>query len=1067
MRRNRTLVVVALVALCGVGAATSPQQLKVQYYGHFSELPVGAVQPRGWIQKWLERQATGLTGHPENLSYPYDTCLYTGNIPPPPYTNRWWSPWWPYEQAGYFVDGMTRLSWLVNDPAINQRRDANLDSILNASTNGNLGPSQWCWPNAVVGRALMAQFSAAGNPRLAQALQRALLANAGEITNRNPKEIFYLYRNGANFEEAFYLYGLTGDRRLLEIGRQVCENYLSHTGSFCSAQRIESDAPFHEHGVTAAETLKCLPLAYLYTGDERMLRLARRAYQKVVDYSLMPDGGFVSAEYLGPSAFDSVHESCDITDWSWSLGYLLMASGDAPWADLVERATFNALPGAVTKDFRQLQYFSAVNQLVLALTNHATPHNPTRMAYRAAHDTECCTGNINRAMPNYVTRLWMRSADGGLAAVYYGPCEVTATVGRQPVTVTEETDYPFRDSIRFRVKTTKPVSFALHCRIPQWCTNASIQVNGQPLRAPLQPGTFAPIRRQFRDGDLVELNLPMPVRVESWFSNQTVCVTRGPLVYSLKIAERRVEHTRDPDEVRPLLRGHEIRGFPAVEFYPESEWRYGWPAWLKTNLTNIQVIESAMTDNPFVAEQTPVRLQAPLGRLPDWSATNGFGSVPPLPDAEQLRAEAKPVSVTLVPYGATHVRLTTLPVVESSRLIDDSVGSRFLGGRRGIHIYLPASYDREPTRRYPVLYLHDGQNVFSSAGPNIAFGWGHWALDTTVDRLCREGKMQPIIMVAVDNSPARYEEYCGRTSAATNDAPATAFEKYAAFLISELKPKIDREYRTEPDAAHTGVMGSSMGGICSVVLAWQHPDVFGKAASLSGWFGAEATNFLHHVLRPYAGQPKPIRIYLDSGVKDFLGGDDGCALTAQVAAELRRIGWTNELCHYVDDKLLTPAELEAAGLRRDKWPEAQRSQHNEFYWRLRVPRALTFLFPPQTNEPGPNAISTRRSVRTAAAGNASSNTSPSGAPVLSPNGIASPFRASRRIEPGRRFPFTAAVRGRRFSGQSAGRRIRSTHARCSNAPAKSPAAAPMVTSTVLVLSSTESASGVWRNSPRW
>jgi predicted alpha/beta superfamily hydrolase len=940
MKSNRTLVVALLAVVCGVGAAPQPENLKVKYYGRFSELPVGAVQPHGWIQKWLERQASGLTGHPENLSYPYDTCLYTGNIPSPPYTNRWWSPWWPYEQAGYFVDGLTRLSWLVNDPSIRQRRDANLDYILNHSTNGNLGPSRWCWPNAVVGRALMAQFSATGDARLTQALQRALLANAGAITNRNAKEIFYHYRDGANFEQAFYLYGLSGDRRLLEIGRQVCDNYLHNTNSFCSVENIESEVPFHEHGVTAAETLKCFPLTFLYTGDERVLRLARRAYQKVVDHSLMPDGGFVSAEYLGPAAFDSLHESCDITDWPWSLGYLFMATGDGQWADLVERATFNALPGAVTKDFKQLQYFSAVNQVVIALTNRATPHNPTRMAYRAAHDTECCTGNINRAMPNYVTRMWMRSADGGLAAVHYGPCEVTATVGRQSVTVTEETDYPFRDSVRLRVKTKRPVSFALHCRIPQWCTNATIQVNGQPLRATPPSGTFVPIRRRFRDGDIVNLKLPMPVRVESWFSNQAVCVTRGPLVYSLKIAERRVEHATDPEDVKPLLRGHDIRGFPAVEFYPESDWRYATPA-----TTTIKVVESAMTDNPFVADDAPIRLEMPLYRLPGWSPTNQTDAVPRLPATDELKVERVPVMMTLVPYGATHLRLTTLPVVETPRLIDDSVQSRFLGGTRAIHVYLPASYDKEPIRRYPVLYLHDGQNVFSSAGMNIAFGWGNWALDTTVDRLCREGKMEEIIMVAVDNGAARYDEYCGRTNLTTNDMPNTAFENYAAFLMAELKPKIDREYRTRTGAAETGVIGSSMGGICSVVLAWQHPEVFGKAASLSGWFGAEGTNFLHNVLSKYNGRPKPIRVYLDSGVKDFMGGDDGCALTTQVAAELTRIGWTSELCHFVDARLLTPAELEAAGLRRDKWPEAQRSQHNEFYWRLRAWRALTFLFP--------------------------------------------------------------------------------------------------------------------------
>jgi enterochelin esterase-like enzyme len=141
-------------------------------------------------------------------------------------------------------------------------------------------------------------------------------------------------------------------------------------------------------------------------------------------------------------------------------------------------------------------------------------------------------------------------------------------------------------------------------------------------------------------------------------------------------------------------------------------------------------------------------------------------------------------------------------------------------------------------------------------------------------------------------------------------------------------------------------MGSSMGGICSLVLAWEQPEVFGRAASLSGAFQVERTNFLRNILRPYQGKAKSTRLYLDSGVVDFMGGDDGQELTAAVAGELRRIGWGKELMHYVAAKPLSLSELEKAGLRRDKWAEAQTSQHNEFYWRLRVWRALTFLFPP-------------------------------------------------------------------------------------------------------------------------
>ncbi len=291
--------------------------------------------------------------------------------------------------------------------------------------------------------------------------------------------------------------------------------------------------------------------------------------------------------------------------------------------------------------------------------------------------------------------------------------------------------------------------------------------------------------------------------------------------------------------------------------------------------------------------------------------------------------------------------LLILPSVASpgQTLIDQTITSKFLGADRTIHICLPASYTNEPARRYPVLYLHDGQNVFSSAGPYVSFGWGNWGLDQTADALSRAKKMRDVIMVAVENSPARLEEYNGRTRASDTNAP-TPFDKYSAFLIEELKPRIDREYRTLSGPADTGVMGSSMGGLCSLALGWQHPEVFGRLACLSSAFQVDHTNFLNDVLRKYDGPPKPLQIYLDSGTMDFMGGDDGRVLSSEAAAELLRIGGGSNLMYYVDLQPLTPAELEKSGLRRDKWKEAHTSQHNEFYWKLRSWRPLGFLFPP-------------------------------------------------------------------------------------------------------------------------
>ena len=297
----------------------------------------------------------------------------------------------------------------------------------------------------------------------------------------------------------------------------------------------------------------------------------------------------------------------------------------------------------------------------------------------------------------------------------------------------------------------------------------------------------------------------------------------------------------------------------------------------------------------------------------------------------------------------------------SGVVFEGPVFSPLLAANRIVRIYLPRSYERDTNRRYPVLYVHDGQNAFTTVGTNVAFGWGNWELDKIVDRLVAQKRMREIILVAVDCSRERYLEYRGPAYLFTADelnrtnrpppAPGdnTRFEKYARFLIEELKPKIDREYRTLREPANTGVLGSSMGGLCSVALAWERTDVFDKAASLSGAFQVENRHFLANVLQPYRGKPKRFKIYLDSGTVDSTGGDDGCAQTKAVAAELRRLGWRDgrDLLHFVDEKPLSEAELEKTGLRRDKSKEAQTSQHNEFYWRQRVWRALVFLFPPR------------------------------------------------------------------------------------------------------------------------
>jgi predicted alpha/beta superfamily hydrolase len=187
------------------------------------------------------------------------------------------------------------------------------------------------------------------------------------------------------------------------------------------------------------------------------------------------------------------------------------------------------------------------------------------------------------------------------------------------------------------------------------------------------------------------------------------------------------------------------------------------------------------------------------------------------------------------------------------------VPSKHLDHKRTVAVWLPPGYADRPAERYPVFYLHDGQNVFDAA--TAAFGV-EWQADETAHRLITGGKIRPVILVGVYNTPARLQEYAPppdgpRRKGGTGDA-------YGRFLVEELKPFMDRTYRTRPERESTAVGGSSMGGLISLHLAATHPDVFSMCAALSPslWWGNES------VLRRFkedTARVKRVKFWIDTG----------------------------------------------------------------------------------------------------------------------------------------------------------------------------------------------------------
>jgi predicted alpha/beta superfamily hydrolase len=194
--------------------------------------------------------------------------------------------------------------------------------------------------------------------------------------------------------------------------------------------------------------------------------------------------------------------------------------------------------------------------------------------------------------------------------------------------------------------------------------------------------------------------------------------------------------------------------------------------------------------------------------------------------------------------------------------------STLLDNKRDIIVWLPPSYNLETERRYPVLYMHDGQNIMD---PKTSFAGMDWRIDETLSKLIRLNKLREIIVVGIYNTPDRLEEY--------SDTEKGNY--YIKFIIEELKPYIDKNYRTLKDNENTAVMGSSMGGLISFLIAWNHPDVFSKAACLSSSFYYNNDKAIE-IVKKYNGPKKKIKFYIDHGEDGLVRGQKMfCALTSK------------------------------------------------------------------------------------------------------------------------------------------------------------------------------------------
>ncbi|MFL6656822.1 MAG: alpha/beta hydrolase [Massilia sp.] len=250
-------------------------------------------------------------------------------------------------------------------------------------------------------------------------------------------------------------------------------------------------------------------------------------------------------------------------------------------------------------------------------------------------------------------------------------------------------------------------------------------------------------------------------------------------------------------------------------------------------------------------------------------------------------------------FGAPFGKLTIIPDFASPQL----------NNSRKLRIYLPASYEENKAKRYPVLYMHDGQNLFDAK--TAAYGV-EWGIDETVNRLVATGVMDEIIVVGIDNTPDRIPEY---TPCCDPKHGGGKLPSYQAFIVDTVKPYVDSHLRTLPGKENTAIMGSSLGGIASFVIATHKSDVFSKAGGISSSFWWNNKMLVTHLPAKV-----PVKFYLDAGTQD-----DGLEETTLMRDVMLANGYRAgvDLMFYA----------------------AQGGIHNEKSWAARVDKPLTWFFP--------------------------------------------------------------------------------------------------------------------------
>ncbi len=537
----------------------------------FTAFKLGEVLPAGWLKEQIVRDLkNGLSSvqdilTPEEMNDDLFVSRQRGAIPDS-VKGSWLKDlmWWRGEQQGYWLDGLLRNAWLVQDKANIEKVRKRLDHIVsNQPQNGYLGiykpemrfsnedGNGELWTQARMSYVLLTFFELSNETKYLNAVKKSvdqtMLNFAPDKKNPFNTELYGGASHGLMYAETVaWLYRLTKETKYRDYAVWLYQAY-------CESKPYDNDIHytflkdpnynFIGHSAHTFEHLRVLLDSWYLQGSPELGKLVENYKFKLAKVLLPSGGGFGYENMWGQVARpDSTPiEYCAITELQLSAQNALMYTGNSSWGDIAEKVFYNTAQGARLPDNSAVTYCKTDNCNRLNGESLGAMNKAKHIGYGLKDDrykyspthidvAQCCAPQSTRCYPHFVSNMWMRS-ENGIAAMFFGPSELKTTVKNTEVQLKEITNFPFEDKIVFEVNPEKNLTFDFTIRIPEWGGNYQITSSDAKIK---KQGNYCIISKNWKKGDKVTLTFK-PKIVAKKDNNGEYYLQRGELVYALNI----------------------------------------------------------------------------------------------------------------------------------------------------------------------------------------------------------------------------------------------------------------------------------------------------------------------------------------------------------------------------------------------------------------------------------------------------------------------------------------------------------------------------------------------------